>query len=45
MQDALNGLDGDTVSLKFSGAMKAFIITGVDDPDTIQLVLPVRSFE
>ena len=42
MKDALEGLNGDVVEIKFSGDLKPFTVTDGDNA-TIQLLLPVRT--
>lgn len=41
--EALRGLHGEKVLVQFKGMMKPFILTSIDDPSTIQLVLPLKS--
>ena len=41
--DALKGLDGKLVNIKFGGEFKPFIITSVDDSSTYQLISPSKS--
>ena len=42
--DALKGLNGEKVKVQFCGEMKPFILTSLEDESTLQLVLPVRTF-
>lgn len=42
---ALKALNGDTVTMSFTGALKPFIVTGSDGAGNVQLLLPVRTYE
>lgn len=42
--EALKAFESQIVTIKFTGEIKPFIITGKDDPDLVQLILPVRIF-
>lgn len=42
--DAIRALECDLVKIKFSGEMKPFIITGMNDDSCVQLILPVRTY-
>lgn len=42
--EALKAFDSQIVTIKFTGEIKPFIIIGKDDPDLVQLILPVRIF-
>jgi len=44
LMDALKALRGKDINIKFTGSMKPFILESVDDDTTIQLVLPVRTY-
>lgn len=40
--DALKAFESDIVKVQFTGEIKPFIITGENDPELTQLILPVR---
>ena len=42
--EAIRVLNASTIKISFSGEMKPFIITNVDDSSILQLVLPVRTY-
>ncbi|MCG7335099.1 DNA polymerase III subunit beta [Sporosarcina sp. ACRSM] len=44
MMDALKAIDGQDVSIHFTGAMRPFILQAVDDDTILQLILPVRTY-
>lgn len=44
VEDALNALDDDEVTISFVGNMKPVIITG-ESKETLELVLPVRTYD
>ncbi|WP_010531267.1 DNA polymerase III subunit beta [Lentibacillus jeotgali] len=44
MLDALKAIESDEVLIKFTGAMRPFIIRPVDDDSILQLILPVRTY-
>ncbi|HLR61198.1 MAG TPA: DNA polymerase III subunit beta [Lentibacillus sp.] len=44
MLDALKIIESDEVVIKFTGAMRPFIIRPVDDDSILQLILPVRTY-
>ena len=44
MMDALKAIDGQDVSIHFTGAMRPFILKSVDDDTILQLILPVRTY-
>ncbi len=41
--DALKTFNSENVYVKFTGEIRPFVIEGDDDPDLIQLILPVRT--
>lgn len=41
---ALRAIDADEVSVRFTGAMRPFVIQPINDDTVLQLVLPVRSY-
>jgi DNA polymerase-3 subunit beta len=43
MMDALRAIGGNEISISFTGAMRPFIIQSEEDPNILQLVLPVRT--
>ena len=43
MMDALSRIDADEISIKFTGAMKPFILQPIEDQDLLMLILPVRT--
>ncbi|AJO25028.1 DNA polymerase III subunit beta [Weizmannia coagulans] len=44
MMDALRALEGTEITIRFTGAMRPFIIRPVNDDTTLQLILPVRTY-
>ncbi|WP_276210760.1 DNA polymerase III subunit beta [Heyndrickxia coagulans] len=44
MMDALRALEGTEITIRFTGAMRPFIIRPVNDDTTLQLILPVRMY-
>ncbi|GGJ89582.1 DNA polymerase III subunit beta [Lentibacillus kapialis] len=44
MLDALKAIDSDEIVIKFTGAMRPFIIRPIDDDSILQLILPVRTY-
>lgn len=44
MMDALKAIDGQDVTIQFTGAMRPFILKSVDDDTILQLILPVRTY-
>ncbi|SIS91748.1 DNA polymerase III subunit beta [Salimicrobium salexigens] len=44
MMDALRAIDATQVKISFTGAMRPFLITPVDDDSILQLILPVRTY-
>ncbi|MED4311943.1 DNA polymerase III subunit beta [Heyndrickxia coagulans] len=44
MMDALRALEGTEITIRFTGAMRPFIIRPVHDDTTLQLILPVRTY-
>ncbi|SDY34378.1 DNA polymerase III subunit beta [Salimicrobium album] len=44
MMDALRAIDATQVKISFTGAMRPFLITPVDDASILQLILPVRTY-
>ena len=44
MMDALKAIDGQDVTIQFTGAMRPFILKSVDDDSILQLILPVRTY-
>lgn len=44
MMDALKAIDGQDVSIHFTGAMRPFILQAVGDDTILQLILPVRTY-
>src|SRR5699024_6019797 len=44
MLDALKVIDKDEIIIKFTGAMRPFIIQPTDDDSILQLILPVRTY-
>lgn len=44
MMDALKAIDGQDVSIQFTGAMRPFILKSMDDDSILQLILPVRTY-
>lgn len=43
--DALGGLEGDRILIRFVGTMKPFVLTSESDDSSLQLVLPVRAYD
>lgn len=44
MMDALKTLEGTEIKISFTGAMRPFIITPLNDDSILQLILPVRTY-
>ena len=44
MMDALKAIDGQDVTIQFTGPMRPFILKSVDDDSILQLILPVRTY-
>lgn len=44
MMDALKALEGNEITISFTGAMRPFVIRSSDDPSILQLILPVRTY-
>ncbi len=44
MMDALKAIDGQDVTIQFTGAMRPFILKSLDDDSILQLILPVRTY-
>ena len=44
LQDAISSLNGDEVTISFSGELKPMILTSKDDNTLIQLISPVRTY-
>ncbi|WP_347861806.1 DNA polymerase III subunit beta [Salimicrobium sp. PL1-032A] len=44
MMDALRAIDETQVKIEFTGAMRPFLITPVEDDSILQLILPVRTY-
>lgn len=44
MMDALRALEGTEITIRFTGAMRPFVIRPVHDDTTLQLILPVRTY-
>lgn len=44
MMDALKALDVNEVNINFTGAMRPFVLKGVEDESMLQLILPVRTY-
>lgn len=44
VMDAAKALSGDNIKIEFNGEMKPFILTSMEDPTILQLVLPVRTY-
>lgn len=44
MMDALRALEGTEITIRFTGAMRPFIIRPVHDDTMLQLILPVRTY-
>lgn len=44
MMDALKALNVTEVTINFTGAMRPFVLKGVDDDSMLQLILPVRTY-
>ena len=44
LQDAINSMNSDSITISFSGDLKPMIITDDNDPSIIQLVSPVRTY-
>lgn len=44
MMDALKSFEGDMVEMLFVGEVKPIIVKDVEDPNLIQLVLPIRTY-
>jgi DNA polymerase III subunit beta len=44
MMDALKAIEGPEISIRFTGAMRPFIIRPIDNDSILQLILPVRTY-
>ncbi|GEN85048.1 DNA polymerase III subunit beta [Sporosarcina luteola] len=44
MMDALKAIDGQDIAIHFTGAMRPFILTSMENDLILQLILPVRTF-
>src|SRR5699024_3464730 len=44
MMASLRAIDSSDVQVKFTGAMRPFVIQPVEDDSVLQLILPVRSY-
>ncbi len=44
LHDGLKQLDADSVSFKFVGSMRPFVITPADNEEALSLILPVRTY-
>jgi DNA polymerase-3 subunit beta len=44
MMDALKAIEGNEIKIRFTGAMRPFIIYPLHDESTLQLILPVRTY-
>ncbi len=44
MMDALKAIDGPDIKISFTGAMRPFFIQPINDDNTLQLILPVRTY-
>lgn len=44
MMDALKALESSEIRIKFTGAMRPFVINGLDDDTVLHLILPVRTY-
>lgn len=44
MMDALKALEGMEISIRFTGAMRPFVIRPINDETILQLILPVRTY-
>lgn len=44
VMDALKALEGNEISVDFTGAMRPFVIRTKDDDSMLQLILPVRTY-
>ena len=45
LQDAINAIDSNEITISFSGDLKPMIITCKEDPSIIQLISPVRTYK
>lgn len=43
MMDALRAVEGNEITVSFTGAMRPFIIKSAEDPNILQLILPIRT--
>jgi DNA polymerase III subunit beta len=44
MMDALKAIEGNEIKIRFTGAMRPFVIYPINDDSTLQLILPVRTY-
>lgn len=44
MMDALKAIDGQEITIQFTGAMRPFTIQSLNDDAILQLILPVRTY-
>jgi len=44
VSEALGGLEGEKIRIRFAGQVKPFVLTSLTDDTTLQLVLPVRAY-
>ena len=44
VMDAIKALNCDELLVSFNGDMKPFILKNINDHNTIQLILPVRTY-
>jgi len=42
--EALRAFESQEVTMKLTGELKPFLITGKNDDNLVQLILPVRTF-
>ena len=45
LQDAIKAIDGDEVTINFSGELKPMVVKKEDDNSLIQLISPVRTYK
>lgn len=44
MMDALKAIEGQDITIQFTGAMRPFILKSLEDESILQLILPVRTY-
>ncbi|WP_040226410.1 DNA polymerase III subunit beta [Bhargavaea cecembensis] len=44
MMDALRAIEGQDIVIRFTGAMRPFVLKSVEDDTLLQLILPVRTY-